>query len=376
MTSSPFALFEESGISAELMKIAEKVSASERISTEDGELLFRDASLPFLAILADLVRHRINGKQVFYNRNIHLEPTNICVNHCAFCSYRRRKGEEGCWEFGIDELVRMAESHALSGITEIHIVGGVHPDRDVYFYADLIREIKQILPSVQIKAFTAVEIDAMCRFASLDIREGLSLLKEAGLVSLPGGGAEIFDETLRARICPDKTDSEGWLSIHRTAHQLGIPTNSTMLYGLLEDYSHRIDHLNRLRMLQDETGGFNAFIPLKFRHYNNRFSYVAEQTTVEDLKNYAVSRIFLDNIPHLKAYWPMIGKQVAQLSLAFGVDDLDGTIDDTTKIYSMAGSEEQSPAATTGQLVAMIKGAGFVPVERDTLYKVISTSSI
>ena len=375
MTSSLFALFEQSGVSAELMKIAGKVSAGERITTMEGELLFRDASLPFLAVLADHVRHRINGKQVFYNRNIHLEPTNICVNHCAFCSYRRKKGEEGCWEFGIDELVRMAESHALSGITEIHIVGGVHPDRDVYFYADLIREIKKILPSVQIKAFTAVEIDAMCRFASLDIREGLILLKEAGLVSLPGGGAEIFDETLRARICPDKTDSEGWLNIHRTAHQLGIPTNSTMLYGLLEDYSHRIDHLNRLRTLQDETGGFNAFIPLKFRHYNNRFSYVAEQTTIEDLKNYAVSRIFLDNIPHLKAYWPMIGKQVAQLSLAFGVEDLDGTIDDTTKIYSMAGSEEQSPAATTGQLVAMITGAGFVPVERDTLYNVISSTS-
>jgi aminodeoxyfutalosine synthase len=373
MTSSLFALFEQSGVSAELMNIAGKVLAGERITTTEGELLFQDASLPFLAVLSDHVRHGINGKQVFFNRNIHLEPTNICVNHCAFCSYRRKKGEEGCWEFGIDELVKMAESHALSGITEIHIVGGVHPDRDVYFYADLIREIKKILPTVQIKAFTAVEIDAMCRFASLGIREGLILLQEAGLVSLPGGGAEIFDETLRARICPDKTDSEGWLSIHRTAHQLGIPTNSTMLYGLLEDYSHRIDHLNRLRTLQDETGGFNAFIPLKFRHYNNRFSHVAEQTTVEDLKNYAVSRIFLDNIPHLKAYWPMIGKQVAQLSLAFGVDDLDGTIDDTTKIYSMAGSEEQSPAATTRQLVDMIRGAGFVPVERDTLYKVIGS---
>ena len=373
MTSSLFALFEQSGVSAELMNIAGKVLAGERITTTEGELLFQDASLPFLAVLSDHVRHGINGKQVFFNRNIHLEPTNICVNHCAFCSYRRKKGEEGCWEFGIDELVKMAESHALSGITEIHIVGGVHPDRDVYFYADLIREIKKILPTVQIKAFTAVEIDAMCRFASLGIREGLILLQEAGLVSLPGGGAEIFDETLRARICPDKTDSEGWLSIHRTAHQLGIPTNSTMLYGLLEDYSHRIDHLNRLRTLQDETGGFNAFIPLKFRHYNNRFSHVAEQTTVEDLKNYAVSRIFLDNIPHLKAYWPMIGKQVAQLSLAFGVDDLDGTIDDTTKIYSMAGSEEQSPAATTRQLVDMIRGAGFVPVERDTLYRVIGS---
>jgi len=315
------------------------------------------------------VRHRINGKQVFFNRNIHLEPTNICVNHCAFCSYRRKKGEDGCWELGIGELVELAGRHALSGITEIHIVGGVHPDRDVYFYAELLREIGRILPTVQIKAFTAVEIDAMCNFASMGIKEGLTILKEAGLVSLPGGGAEIFDETLRARICPDKTGSEGWLGIHRTAHLLGIPTNSTMLYGLLEDYSHRIDHLNRLRTLQDETGGFNAFIPLKFKHYNNRFSHIEEQTTVEDLRNYAVSRIFLDNIPHLKAYWPMIGKKVAQLSLAFGVDDLDGTIDDTTKIYSMAGSEEQAPTATTEQLVEMIEGAGFIAVERDTLYK-------
>ncbi len=368
MASSIFSLFSQTGISSELINIAEKIGANERITPAEGILLYQKAPLSFLSVLADAVRHRINRKQVFYNRNIHLEPTNICVNHCAFCSYRRKKGEEGCWEFGIDELVKMAESHALSGITEIHIVGGVHPDSDVYFYADLLREIMKIVPNVQIKAFTAVEIDAMCRFASIDIREGLSLLKKAGLVSLPGGGAEIFDETLRAKICPDKTDSAGWLSIHRTAHQLGIPTNSTMLYGLLEDYTHRIDHLNRLRTLQDETGGFNAFIPLKFRHYNNRFSYVEETTTIEDLRNYAVSRIFLDNIPHLKAYWPMIGKKVAQLSLAFGVDDLDGTIDDTTKIYSMAGSEEQSPAATTDQLVSMITGAGLIPVERDTLY--------
>ncbi|MCK9640609.1 MAG: aminofutalosine synthase MqnE [Prolixibacteraceae bacterium] len=371
MLSTILPLFDQSGLSRPLIGIAEKVIAGKRITPEEGILLFREAPLSYLAVLADHVRHRINGKQVYFNRNIHLEPTNICVNHCAFCSYRRKKGEEGCWELEIGELVQMAQNHALSGITEIHIVGGVHPDRDVHFYADLIVEIRRILPEIQIKAFTAVEIDAMCRFASMDIREGLTLLKEAGLVSLPGGGAEIFDEELRAKICPDKTDTAGWLNIHRTAHQLGIPTNSTMLYGLIEDYSHRIDHLSRLRNLQDETGGFNAFIPLKFKHYNNRFSHIEEQTTVEDLKNYAVSRIFLDNIPHLKAYWPMIGKQVAQLSLAFGVDDLDGTIDDTTKIYSMAGSEEQSPVATTDQLTDMISGAGFIPVERDTLYNVI-----
>jgi aminodeoxyfutalosine synthase len=375
MSSTILSLFEQSGLSPELIRIAEKVASGERISRDEGVLLYQEGSLSFLAVLADGVRNRINGKQVFFNRNIHLEPTNICVNHCAFCSYRRRKGEEGCWEFGIDELVKLAESHALSGITEIHIVGGVHPDRDVHFYADLLREIHSIIPDVQLKAFTAVEIDAMCRFASVDIKTGLTLLKDAGLVSLPGGGAEIFDEELRAKICPDKTGSQDWLNIHRTAHQLGIPTNSTMLYGLLEDYTHRIDHLSLLRNLQDETGGFNAFIPLKFRHYNNRFSHIGETTAVEDLKNYAVSRIFLDNIPHLKAYWPMIGKKVAQLSLAFGVDDLDGTIDDTTKIYSMAGSEEQSPVASTGQLIEMITGAGLIPVERDTLYNVIKSTS-
>ncbi len=371
MFSTLFSLFEQSGISTEMIRMAEKVTSGERISIEEGILLYREGSLPYLAVLAEHVRHKINGKQVFFNRNIHLEPTNICINHCAFCSYRRKKGEEGCWEFGIDELVKMAADHQLSGITEIHIVGGVHPDRDVHFYADLLTGIKKILPQVQIKAFTAVEIDAMCRFASVTIKEGLGLLKNAGLVSMPGGGAEIFDEELRAKICPDKTGSAAWLDIHRTAHQLGIATNSTMLYGLLEDYTHRIDHLNRLRTLQDETGGFNAFIPLKFKHYNNRFSHIEESTTVEDLKNYAVSRIFLDNIPHLKAYWPMIGKQVAQLSLAFGVDDLDGTIDDTTRIYSMAGSEEQSPAASTEELAEMIRGAGLIPVERDTLYNVI-----
>jgi aminodeoxyfutalosine synthase len=364
-------LLHHTGTSPELLKVAEKAITGERISEEEGVKLYEKGSIPFLSLLSDTVRQRINGKQVFFNRNIHIEPTNICVSHCAFCSYRRRKGQAGSWELCVDDIVKKVEAYTGTDLTEIHIVGGVHPEWDVHYYAGMIREIKKVLPNVQIKAFTAVEIDAMCQFASVSIEEGLRLLQEAGLVSLPGGGAEIFDETLRAKICPDKTGSEGWLQIHKTAHKLGIQTNSTMLYGLIEKYHHRIDHLNRLRTLQDETGGFNAFIPLKFKHYNNAFSYVEETTTIEDLKNYAVSRIFLDNIPHLKAYWPMIGKQVAQLSLAFGVDDLDGTIDDTTKIYSMAGSEEQSPSATTEQLIAMIKGAGLQPVERDTLYNII-----
>ncbi len=360
-----------SGAPKEMMEIAEKVLSGIRINPEEGVKLYEKGSIPFLSLLADALRQKTNGKQVFFNRNIHIEPTNICINHCAFCSYRRRKEQEGSWELCIDEMVKKAKAYRGTDLTEIHIVGGVHPDRDVYYYAGLIREIKKVLPHVQIKAFTAVEIDAMCSFAAVGVKEGLSLLKQAGLISMPGGGAEIFDETLRAKICPDKTNSENWLQIHKTAHQLGIQTNSTMLYGLLENYYHRIDHMNRLRTLQDETGGFNAFIPLKFRHYNNAFSHIPETTTIEDLKNYAVSRIFLDNIPHIKAYWPMIGKQVAQLSLAFGVDDLDGTIDDTTKIYSMAGSEEQSPSASTEELITLIKGAGLEPVERDTLYNII-----
>jgi aminodeoxyfutalosine synthase len=270
-------------------------------------------------------------------------------------------------------MLEIVKSHAGDNSTEVHIVGGVHPERNVWFYRDLLKAIRQAAPGLHIKAFTAVEIDQMCKMAGMTLVEGLTLLREAGLDSMPGGGAEIFDETLRAEICPDKASSSEWLHIHGTAHSLGIPTNATMLYGLKENYHHRIDHLNRLRELQDRTGGFNAFIPLKFRRANNLYASRQETTVVEDLKNFAVSRIFLDNIPHLKAYWPMIGKQVAQLSLSFGVDDLDGTIDDSTRIYSMAGAEEKYPSATSGELAGMVRRSGFVPAERNTLYEIIRT---
>lgn len=371
MSNSVLSLLKLTETAPHLLRVAEKVLSNHRISADDGVLLYNEGTLPFLSLLAEAVSRKVNNNQVYFNRNFHIEPTNICVNHCAFCSYRRRKGEEGCWEFSIEEIKQKVASYKNSGATEIHIVGGVHPDRDVHFYAEMLRAVKEVMPEVYIKAFTAVEIDAMCHQAGLTIENGLKLLKEAGLGSMPGGGAEIFDEQIRQKICPDKTNSAEWLRIHKTAHQLSIPTNATMLYGLIETYEHRIDHMDRLRTLQDETKGFNAFIPLKFRHYNNSFSHIKEVTTIEDLKNYAVSRIFLDNIPHLKAYWPMIGKQVAQISLAFGVDDLDGTIDDSTKIYSMAGSDEQNPAASTDELVAMIKGAGKIAAERDTIYNII-----
>ncbi len=357
-------------ISASLKTIAEKVFNAERISMEDAVELYNTSELALLGVLAGVTKKRLSGDYVYFNRNFHVEPTNICVNHCKFCSYRRREGQKGAWELSIDDILTEIEKHKKSGATEIHIVGGVHPNRDVNFYIEMVQAIKKTAPHLHIKAFTAVEIDQMCQMGNITVEEGLQKLKDAGLESMPGGGAEIFDEKLRANICPDKTGSEEWLRIHTVAHKLGIPTNATILYGLLENYEQRVDHLNRLRETQEKTNGFNAFIPLKFKRENNEYSRVRETTLIEDLKNYAVSRIFLDNIPHLKAYWPMIGKQAAQLSLEFGVDDLDGTIDDSTKIYSMAGSEE-NPAASSNELINLIKELQLIPVERDSVYNIL-----
>lgn len=365
-------LIQSMQISTTIKTIADKVFNAEQISTSDALELYNSPNLALLGVLATETKKRLSGDYVFFNQNFHLEPTNICVNHCKFCSYRRHKGQTGAWECSIDDIVADVKKYSAKGATEVHIVGGVHPERNVDFYVDMLKAIKAEAPNLHIKAFTAVEIDQMCQMANVTVEKGLQKLKAAGLESMPGGGAEIFDETVRAEICPDKTGSEEWLRIHGVAHKMGIPTNATMLYGLLENYGHRVDHLNRLRELQKQTGGFNAFIPLKFKRENNAYSKVKESTLIEDLKNYAVSRIFLDNIPHLKAYWPMIGKQAAQLSLNFGVDDLDGTIEESTKIYSMAGAEER-PSASRNELVEMIKELKLVPAERDTIYKVLKT---
>ena len=354
----------------ELKRIADKIYAAERITPGEAVELYRSANLSLLGYLSCIVKERLSGKYVFYNRNFHFEPTNICVNNCKFCSYRRRSGQKGAWECSIDDIIKETEKHKVSGATEIHIVGGVHPERDLFFYADMLRAVKENAPGLHIKAFTAVEIDHMCQMAGITAEAGLKILKEAGLQSMPGGGAEIFDEAIRSEICPDKTGSEEWLRIHATAHNLGIPSNATMLYGLTENYFHRADHLQRLRALQDKTHGFNAFIPLKFKHKNNYFSKITETTLIEDLKNYAVSRVFLDNIPHVKAYWPMTGKQQAQLALAFGVDDLDGTISDSTRIYSMAGGEE-NPSAGPEELNRLIREMNYIPAERDSLYNIL-----
>ena len=365
-----------SSLSTDLKAIQEKVYAGERISDEEGLLLFEKGSLPFLGALANFIREKKHGDIVYFNRNFHIEPTNVCVFTCNFCSYSRlyARREEG-WELSADQMLHMVKKYDGQPVTEVHIVGGVHPKMNLEFFADVLRKIKAHRPSLHIKGFTAVELDYMFRKAKKTNEEGLAYLKEAGLDSLPGGGAEIFDEVIREKICADKVGSQGWLAIHEAAHKLGMHSNATMLYGHIENYSHRIDHMSRLRNLQDKTGGFNTFIPLKFRNKDNDMSHVPESNIVEDMKMYAVARIYLDNFPHLKAYWPMLGRQNAQLSLSFGVNDIDGTIDDTTKIYSMAGAEEQNPSMTTGELVALIKQVKRKPVERGTLYDIIKDYS-
>jgi aminodeoxyfutalosine synthase len=355
-----------------LRKIGNKIINKERIYFDEGILLFEKAELPFLGSLANFIRESLHGDKTYFNRNFHIEPTNVCVFSCAFCSYSRLYAhrEEG-WELSTDQMMDMVKKYDGKPVTEVHIVGGVHPKMNLYFFAELLQKIKTHRPDLHIKGFTAVELDYMFRKAKLSVEEGMNLLHKAGLDSLPGGGAEIFDDQIRKQICEDKVDANGWLNIHRTAHLLGMHSNATMLYGHIESYGHRIDHMERLRALQDETGGFNTFIPLKFRNKGNDMSDVSESSVMEDMKLYAVSRIYMDNFPHIKAYWPMLGRQSAQLTLSFGVNDLDGTIDDSTKIYSMAGSEEQHPSLSTTELVALIKQAKREPVERDTLYNEI-----
>jgi len=365
-------IIEATGTDKALSIVAEKVQNNERISDSEGLLLFEKGSLPFVGALANSFREKLHGDFTYFNRNFHIEPTNVCVFSCNFCSYSRLYAhkEEG-WELTSDQMLDIVKSYDDKPVTEVHIVGGVHPKLNLAFFADLLRKIKEHRPSLHIKGFTAVELDYMFRKAKMTVEEGLSLLQKAGLNSLPGGGAEIFHPEIRDQICADKVDADGWLLIHETAHRLGMHSNATMLYGHIEKYAHRIDHMRRLRELQDKTGGFNTFIPLKFRNKDNDMSHIAESTIVEDMKMYAVARIYLDNFPHLKAYWPMLGRQNAQLSLSFGVNDIDGTIDDTTKIYSMAGSEEQRPAMSTEQLVNLVTQANRKPVERDTLYNVV-----
>lgn len=348
--------------------IAQKIRAAERISPEEALLLWHEAPLALLGELATTVRYRMNGRKLFYNRNFHIEPTNRCVFNCRFCSYRRPVDSPEMWDYSMEEVEAIARSQQPKGITEVHIVGGVHPDHGLEYYCEMIRRVKKILPQVAIKAFTAIELSYMIRQAGLTIEEGLQRLIEAGMEAIPGGGAEIFDEEIRAQICPEKGSTAEWFEVHRTAHRLGLHTNATILYGHIEKPEHRIDHLRRLRDLQDETQGLDAFIPLKYRNFGNSMSSIGEVPITEDLRMLALSRIFLDNVPHIKAYWVMYGKTTTELALAYGADDVDGTIDDSTKIYSMAGAQDQKPVMTISEIERMAAAAGLTAVERDTFY--------
>ena len=361
----------------ELQRIANKIMNQERILFDEGVTLFEKGSLSWLGTLANFVREQKHGDKTYFNKNFHIEPTNVCVFSCKFCSYSKlyANREEG-WELSIEQMMHIVKSYDGKPVTEVHIVGGVHPKMNLAFFIDLLKAIKAHRPELHIKGFTPVELDYMFKKAKVTTEEGMKLAHAAGLDSLPGGGAEIFHPEIRQQICEDKVDADGWLNIHKVAHQLGMHSNATLLYGHIEKYWHRIDHMERLRQLQDETGGFNTFIPLKFRNQDNEMSHIAESTTIEDMRMYAVSRLYMDNFAHIKAYWPMLGRQNAQLTLSFGVNDIDGTIDDSSKIYAMAGSEEQTPTMSTADLVRLIKQVKREPIERGTLYNEIKNYAL
>lgn len=361
-------------LSPALRSIAQKVLNGHRITPDEGILLYEEASLSYLGALANYIREKRHGDNTYFNRNFHIEPTNLCVYDCKFCSYSRlikQRNDASAWEYTMEDMMDIVRSYDGQPVTEVHIVGGVLPQYDLPFYLEFFKQIKAHRPELHVKALTPVEYHYIFKKARLSYEDGMRLVAESGCDSLPGGGAEIFHPEIREQIAADKCTGEQWLRIHEIWHGLGRRSNATMLYGHIERYEHRVDHMEQLRQLQDKTGGFQTFIPLKFRNQDNQMSHVPESTAVEDLRNYAIARIYLDNFDHVKAYWPMIGREVAQMSLAFGVDDIDGTIDDTTKIYSMAGSEEQTPALSTRELANLIRSVGRRPIERDTLYNVI-----
>ncbi len=366
-------LIQDKNLDIELRHIAQKVLHGERVSFDEGVILYERGELGYLGALANYIREKKHGDYTYFNRNFHIEPTNVCVYDCKFCAYSRliKEREQG-WEMDVAGMMDIVRKYDDEPVTEVHITGGVVPKQNLDFYADFFRQCKSHRPDLHIKGLTPVEYYYIFRKAKMNHYDGLKYLQECGLDSMPGGGAEIFHPEVREKIAGDKCTAEQWLDIHEQAHSLGMRTNATILYGHIEEFWHRVDHMERLRQLQDRTGGFQAFIPLKFRNQGHQMSHVPEVSVVEDLRNYAIARIYMDNLDHIKAYWAMISRDTAQLSLAFGVDDIDGTLDDTTKIYSMAGAEEQHPAMSTRQLVELIKQVDRHPIERDTLYKVVT----
>jgi aminodeoxyfutalosine synthase len=353
--------------------IQEKLKRSQRITAEEALILYREVPLGILGKLALYRKQELWGNEVFYNKNIHVETSNICINKCRFCSFYRDTYCNDAWEYSVDEVISKIDSKYNLGITEVHIVGSLHPENGLEYFCNLFKQIKTRWPSIHVKAFTAVEIEHVALLSDISIKECIIQLRNAGMDSVAGGGAEIFDEGIRKKLCPEKTTSNDWLNIHKKLHQHNIQSNCTMLYGHIETYEHRVEHMNRLRELQNETHGFNCFIPLKYKHAHNELGLEKEIPLSEDLRNYAVARIFLDNIPHIKAYWPMIGKEAATLALHFGADDMDGTINDSTKIYSMAGAKDKKPTINENEMQKLIINEGMIPVERDSLFNKIKS---
>jgi aminodeoxyfutalosine synthase len=350
--------------------VAAKVRSNQRISAADACTLFASNDLLAIGELAALVNERKNGKNVFFNVNRHINPTNVCINRCAFCAFSRTTGEEGAYTLALQEICRRAVEAQAEGATEVHMVGGLHPDLAFEFYEETLAALRTAAPTVHIKAFTAVEIDYFSRISGLGIEQVLQRLMAAGLGSMPGGGAEILVEEVRQKICPEKISGQRWLEIIRLAHQAGLKTNATMLYGHVEQPADRVAHMEMLRDLQDETGGFQAFIPLAFQPENSDLKLDIKGTSgLDDLKTLAIARIFLDNFDHIKAYWVMLGEKIAQVALAFGVNDLDGTVVEE-KIGHDAGAATPQSLTKDG-IIRLIRKAGKVPVERDTLYRAL-----
>jgi len=349
--------------------LKEKVLAGERLSLEDGVSIYNNLNLLEAGFLADIVRKRINGNRAYFIRNMHINHTNICVNGCKFCAFGKRPGEEGGYQMTLKEVFRKVESMKDRFVSEVHIVGGCNPDLPYEYYLDMFRGVKEIRPGVLIQGLTAVEIVFIAEQYDKTVEETLQDMKEAGLDSIPGGGAEVFSNRVRAELCPNKLSSEGWLRTHKTAHRLGIKTNATMLYGHIENVEERVQHFIALREAQDETGGFLAFIPLAFHPANTGLSHLYGPTGVDDLRTLAAARLMLDNFPHIKAFWIMVGPKISQVSLSFGVDDIDGTVVEE-KITHAAGAKT-SQSLTREDLLNMVRDAGCDPVERDTLYNIV-----
>jgi aminodeoxyfutalosine synthase len=349
-----------------MREIRGKVEAGQRLSFDDGLALEASNDLFTLGELANIVRERYNGNFGYYNVNTHINPTNVCVYKCDFCAFRADLDEDRAYVMERDAILERARQAHARGATELHIVGGLHHKLPFEYYVDVVRWVKEAAPEIHVKAYTGVEVEFFAKIARLSIRQVLETLVEAGLGSLPGGGAEIFHPEVREQICGAKASTETWLEVHRTAHQLGLHSNATMLYGHIDQPKHRIDHLARLRELQDETGGFQTFIPLAFHPDNSRMDEIPKPSGVMDLKTMAISRLMLDNFPHIKAYWVMLGIKTAQIALAFGADDLDGTVVHET-IYHEAGAETPQEISVA-EIRRLISEAGRIPVERDTLY--------